>query len=131
MRTRVGLLALIAALLPQLAAAALPWASPAYERTTVPEEYSRSTAKRMQLSSEYPREGMPHSINVADLISVYGAPSAAYRPTQQSTNNRSYLVYELGDGYTFAVQLSRLEDSRFYAAMLFDPTGKRVGAIIK
>ena len=124
-------MALIAALLPQLVAAALPWAGLAYERTSVPEEYFRSSAKPMQLSSEYPREGMPHSIKVADLISVYGAPTAAYRPTQQSTNYRSYLVYELGDGYTFAVQLSRLEDSRFYAAMLFDPTGKRVGAIIK
>ena len=131
MKTRVTLLALSAMLLPQLTSAALPWASRSYERTTVPDAYSHSKAQPMRLSSEYPREGMPYSVQVADFVGVYGTPSAAYVPKRQAPNYRSYLVYELQDGYSLAVQLPSLQDGSFYAAMLFDPTGKRVGAVIK
>jgi hypothetical protein len=132
MRSWGYLLAMINLSASNLVSAAPPWASAAYQQVAIPVEYTHSKAKPIQLSSEYPRQNMPLSIRVADLVKIYGTPSAAYLSKLHDLRSRSYLVYELKDGYWFAAQMPpALNDGRFYAAMLYDPSGKPLGPIIK
>ena len=79
-------------------------------------------------AADYPRAAV-RSVQIKDLIEVYGRPSRLVRP--KSGNGYSFLVYSLADGYTMLVYVPSIDGSAFAAAQLFRPDGQAEGPLLK